>query len=141
MEFVLRDIPGIKIYADDILVSSKGKQQHLQILQKILQLCAQYGIKIAPDKCHLLQQEVTFLGFKLSANNIQPEEDKITRMKDLQPPSTKKEVSSVLGLFNFFGKFLPNFAKQSVQLSALTRTNHTWRGENYFQDLRMPFII
>ena len=102
MEFVLRDIPHIKIYCDDILILSKTKDEHFRTLDMIFQRCAKYGIKLSPPKCQLLQTSVNFIGHKLNRGTVEPEHDKLAKIKDLTPPSSHSELNSIIGFFNFF---------------------------------------
>ena len=88
---------------------------------------AHYGIKMTPGKCILMQDTITFLGHTFSAEGVHPEEDKVTRINDLPSPTSKHELNSVIGLFNFFRNFLPNYSFHSAKLTALTRNNNTWR--------------
>lgn len=48
MSFVLRGIPGTKVYCYDIMVYSRTEEEHLAILGAMFQRCAIYGIKLAP---------------------------------------------------------------------------------------------
>ena len=127
IEYVLRDVPNIKIYYDDILIFTSSKEEHFKTLELVLKRCARYGIKLSPPKCHLLQETVNFLGHKLSSDRIEPEYDKLEKIRNLQPPTTKVGLSSIIGFFNFFRDFLPNYY-QSARLTALSRNDHKWNG-------------
>ena len=45
----------------------------------------------------------------------------------LPPTTTIKEIRKVLGFFNFFRMFIPNYSYYSTRLSGLTRKNSTWK--------------
>ena len=96
MSYVLRDIPGCKVYCDDIIVYSQTEEEHLAILQAIFQRCAKYGIKLAPNKCGLLKEKIIFLGFHASKDGISPEVDKLKKIRDYASPTTITEIRSAV---------------------------------------------
>lgn len=54
------------VYLDDVIVYSPDVESHLQHLEKVFQAMERYGLKLQPDKCHLLRREVKFLGYCVS---------------------------------------------------------------------------
>ena len=62
MTKVLEDLMGALVYLDDILVYSKGKAKHVRILGKVLEKIGKAGLRVNPEKCHLLRREVKYLG-------------------------------------------------------------------------------
>ena len=50
------------VYIDDIIVIGRSFEEHLNHLQQILDHLKSAGLKIHPNKCHFLQQEVNVWG-------------------------------------------------------------------------------
>lgn len=50
---------SVLVYLDDVIVYSPDFESHLQHLEKVFQAMEKYGLKLQPDKCHLLQREVS----------------------------------------------------------------------------------
>ena len=50
------------IYLDDILIFSRTFTEHLQRLKQVVHRIKEAGLKLKPEKCHLFQEEVIFLG-------------------------------------------------------------------------------
>jgi hypothetical protein len=68
MDDTLRELDFCFAYLDDMLVFSRfleGHEQHLRILFNQLQ---KRGILINPAKCVFKASEITFLGYKVSAD-------------------------------------------------------------------------
>ena len=128
MEFVLRGLANVKVYCDDILVYTRTQREHLLTLNKILRRCIKYGIKLAPHKCELMKKKIRCLGFALSKEGIRPETDKLSCIKEVKPPTTKREIRGAVGLFGFFRQFVSNFSQYSSRLTSLTRKNSRWQG-------------
>ena len=61
---VFRHVPGCVNYLDNIYVTSKN-DDHLRNLHKVRSICEEKGLSLRRDKCEFMQQEVTFLGYRL----------------------------------------------------------------------------
>ena len=57
----------------------------------------------------------------LNHNGIEPGLDKVAVLADMAPPTTAKALKSVCGLFNWFRKFIFQFARKIQPLHRLTR--------------------
>lgn len=64
MELALHGLQWVTclIYIDDIIVFGKDFEQHIQRVEEVLQKVRAAGLKLKPEKSHMLQKEVTFLG-------------------------------------------------------------------------------
>ena len=62
IEEVLQGIPGIQVMLDDIVITGKDDQEHLQNLDKVLARLEEYGLRLNLDKCQFFKDSVTFCG-------------------------------------------------------------------------------
>ncbi|KAG1926960.1 hypothetical protein F2P79_024577 [Pimephales promelas] len=73
---------------------------------------------------------------------IRPQQEKMEAIRRYQPPTTKKQVRSFLGLVGWYRRFVPNFSARASVLTDLTRSAApnkvvwTEQGERAFRDLR-----
>ncbi|KAL7862811.1 hypothetical protein SRHO_G00117950 [Serrasalmus rhombeus] len=86
------------VYLDDAIVYSVDFTAHLAHLEAVFQSLEGYGLKLRPEKCHLFQREVKFLGHCVSGKGIFPDPAKISAVKDWATPKTVRQVRSFLGL-------------------------------------------
>ena len=56
----------VDAYLDDVVVSTQEEEQHLGQLREVLQRNIETGIKLFPTKTILFEQEVEFLGHRVS---------------------------------------------------------------------------
>ena len=77
------------VYLDDITVYSKTFEQHLKDLEIIFKTLKEAKLQMNQEKCFFFQEQVLFLGHKISKNSIEPDDDKIKKIKDYQPPDLK----------------------------------------------------
>lgn len=76
MESILQGVPGVIVYIDDILVSEKTVDEHLQNLDTTLTKLEEAGLLLKRLKCSFLLPSVEYLGYKISKKGLQPIEDK-----------------------------------------------------------------
>ena len=123
MECVLRDLPNVKVYCDDILIFSASKEDGLERLRQVLERFKRHGIKLAPLKYDLLKTTCNYLEFRIANGYITPEKDKLKRIKELTFPASVKELRSTVGVFNYFRSFIKGYNKHAYYLIALTKKN------------------
>ena len=63
IENLLKDIPGVVVYLDDILISGKSESEHLATLDEVLQRVTGAGLHFKREKCTFLVPSVTYLGY------------------------------------------------------------------------------
>ena len=93
MHKVLGDVPGVHIYADDVLLTSTSVEEHLSLLHTVLGKLRSAGLKVAPDKCRLFQTKLTYLGYLITpdGNGIGIDPERVQVVADMPPPRTVKE--------------------------------------------------
>ena len=74
-----------------------------------------------PSKCKIGFGTVNFLGHTLNSNFIGPLQETIVRILEMPRPRTKKQVRSLLGLINFYRRYIPDCATLISPLTDLTR--------------------
>ena len=70
---VLRALPYLFIYIDDILVGSATLEEHQQHLREVFTRLRENCLIINLKKCVLAQPTVTFLGHTVDSEGIRPE--------------------------------------------------------------------
>ena len=77
-------------------------------------------MKLKPTKCAFGLPEVKLLGYVLNTDGIQADPDKVKAIAQLKPPTTVKQVRSLLGTCNYYRSSLNQFATITEPLVALT---------------------
>lgn len=100
MELVLRGLQWetLLIYLDDIIVIGRGVDESLDRLAQVFSCLHKYGLKLKPSKCHLLQEEVLFLGHIVSSDGIRPNPALVRDVQLWRPPDNVQELQAFLGL-------------------------------------------
>jgi hypothetical protein len=103
MDDTLRGLDFCFANLDDILVFSRSLEEHKRHLQT-------YGIIINPTRCVFRASEVTFLGYKVSAEGSRPLKARVAHFQDCPSPMTASQLRRFLGMLNFYRRFLPHAA-------------------------------
>ena len=101
----------VVIYLDDITIYSKYDQDHLKHLHQIFRKCRKFGISLNPKKSNFSMIEGKLLGYIISGEGIKIDPSSVVAIQKIDIPKTKREVQPFLGKFNFFRRFITNFAK------------------------------
>ena len=83
---------------------------HMVNLSDVLRRFEQYGIKLKPNICQLLQKSVLFLGLQVSREGVQVPFWDITRIGNWGVPLCKRDVQYFIGVLNFHRDHIPKFA-------------------------------
>lgn len=98
------------------------------------------NLKLQPDKCEFLRQEVCYLGHIIINEGLRPDPKKIVAVKEFPTPKTARNVKQFLGLAGYYRRFIPNFSKTARSLTELLKKDRDFRWntdqENAFVRLR-----
>ena len=70
MESLLRGLPMVSVYIDDIVVSGKTQEEHLHNLNEVLQRLQSAGLHLKKEKYSFCLPEVDYLGHTISAEGL-----------------------------------------------------------------------
>ena len=76
MEGILKGIPGVCIYLDDILITGNTEEQHLANLEQVFKQLEAADMRLKHNKCCFNLPEVIYLGHWIDKNGLHPTEDK-----------------------------------------------------------------
>ena len=79
-------------YIDDIIIYSTSWEEHLTHLRRVLTELRKAGLTANHKKCKIALTKVECLGFKVGNREIQPQEEKVTKITQWYQPHTKREV-------------------------------------------------
>ena len=86
MENVLRDIPRVCMYLDDILGTGGSETEHLSTLKEVLRRLSAAGLRLKRCKCTFMMPTVEYLGHSISAEGLRPTQEKIGAIVDAPAP-------------------------------------------------------
>ena len=121
MRTVLTDLDHVSFYFDHIIIFTKTFEEHISAINKVLSRLREHGLTAQPAKCKFGFQSLDYLGFALSGTQLCTQPGKIEAIQKIEPPKSKKQLRSFLGLASFYRKFVPNLASLTSSLSELLK--------------------
>ena len=106
MDSILQGIEGVACYIEDVLIMSSTREQHLQILESVLQRLQQHGVKVRKEKCKFLSPSVEFLGYCIDEKGRHPLQNEVQAIHNAPVPKNVSELRSFLGLLNYYGSYI-----------------------------------
>ena len=110
IDTVLRGMPRVFAFIDDILIYSPDPETHQKDLIELFERLRKHGLVVRPEKCSLGREAVRFLGLEVTAAGIGPTKEKVNDLLKMDPPRDTAECRRFLGMLNFYHRFVPSLA-------------------------------
>lgn len=127
LHICFQKMPEMLTFVDDMMTMAQTNEEMVEILDKAFQILRLNNLKLNLKKCRLGWKEVTWLGFSISKNGVRPEMSKIEKCRQLQPPTTVKEIQSQLPFMAFNAQCLEEFQLVAGPLIDLTKKDSPWK--------------
>ena len=118
---------SLACYVDDILVYSNDWNSHIQQLELALKTLHENRISCSPTKTEIGFAEVEYLGHRLSAESVRISEKRVAAIGKIQAPKNVKALQRVLGMFNYWKKYLKNYSKNTYHMRQLLKKDVEFR--------------
>ena len=106
-------------YLDDIIVFSRGWQEHLDRLKMVFSRLREANLRLGSRKCTLARSLVTFLGHHVSEERLRPDPRLLDSIRKIPLSTTVTQVRSYLGLVGYYRRFIKGFLKIATPLNRL----------------------
>ena len=120
---LLGKIKNMVIYQDDICVGASTKEELKYKVVQILKKLSEVGMTINEDKCELMCEKISYLGYQISKDGISPDDRLTKKIAEISTPTNKKELESFLGLTNFYSKYIPRYSDIIQPFAKLRKKN------------------
>ena len=93
MDQVLKDIPNTSCILDDIIITdTKTDEEHLKTLETVLQRLQDHNLHANQDRCSFFQEEITYCGHKIDANELHKPQQKIEAVINAPKPENETKL-------------------------------------------------
>lgn len=89
----------------------------------MFKLARRHRLEFRFDKCYFLFEEITYLGYRISAGGILPSDDNIEAALQYPLPRNTREVHTFIDLDRYFRRFVTNFSRVAKPLYDLLKKN------------------
>lgn len=131
MNSCLRDLEGVAVYVDDIVIFSDTWEQHLKHLTALFERLESAKLTVNLAKSVFGRATITYLGHEIGDGKVKPVDDKVMSILEYPAPTDKKAVMRFLGMLGYYRRFCPNLATIACPLTALLQkqTKFQWTEE------------
>lgn len=113
--------PYVWVYLDDIIIATKTLNHHIELIKEVAKRLERAKLTISLAKSKFCRESVRYLGYIVSEKGISIDMEKVRPILDYQSPRTVKDIRRLLGLANFYQKFIKNYSAITAPITELLR--------------------
>ena len=123
---ILDGVEGTSCILDDMIITGKDDQEHLDHLEEVLKRLKEHGLRANREKCEFFQK-ITYCGHVVDEDGLHKTQEKVEAVINAPRPENVQQVRSFLGLVNYYHKFQPNLATTLHPLNQLLEQGKRWK--------------
>ena len=108
---MLKGLDNVLFYFDDICIFSESWDAHIKSVRNVFGALRENGFTLKPSKLEVGFTNVKFLGHNVGQGVVKPDPSNVKKILEFKTPTTKKEVRSLIGLVNYYSKFIPKYSE------------------------------
>src|SRR4051812_13112232 len=124
----------VECYVDNIAIKNRHKGDHLRDLREVFDLMRSHQLKMNAAKSFLGVSSGKFLGFVVTSKGIHLDPEKISAIRDMEPPWSLKELRGLQGKLTYIRRFISNLSGRCQPFSKLMRKGVTFVWDQACQD-------
>lgn len=113
-------------YLDDIVIYSKDFESHLRDIEAVFKIIRKIGVRLNPEKCTFMMDELKFLGFLVSSKGVATDPKSIEPILNYKAPRNVEELRKWLGMTGYYRKWICSYSKLIHPLVTLTKKDQRW---------------
>ena len=87
----------VKVYVDNMIVKSRGRDEHCAVLRRFFDRIRQYQLRLNPPKCAFGVTSGKLSGFIVSQRGKEVDPEKVRAPQEITPPRNLKELKYLRG--------------------------------------------
>jgi len=147
MNKILREFldNGVVIYLDDILIDCENMDDHIKLVQKMVDRLEQHNLAVSLRNSVFHMEEVEFLAYIVKTSRVTICDRKVKSVQNWAHTRLVKQVSIFIGFANFYRQFIKDFSKGCKPITETLKGNPKdfhWGSEQEeaFQEWKRRFM-
>ena len=133
LDEVYKGIPNVTGIADDIIIAGSTQQEHDEAFMTMLEAARKNSVGLNSTKLQLKQKSVSFFGHTITAEGIQPSDDKLEAIRNIQTPTNAKDLLTILGMITYLNRYSTKLAQLTSPLRDLIKKKVHFKWEEQHQ--------
>ena len=126
-DMVFKNCMDLIKYVDDLNIASTTETDHIIAIREFFDRLRKHNLKIKLSKCEFFQDEVEFVGHRISSEGIRPSKKYIKKIIQLSEPTNKKEVRTYCGFVQWLGKYCYGLKDALHPISQLNKRKNKFK--------------
>lgn len=118
-----RRFSTIRCYMDDVITWSVTWSEHLRQIELTLKTLESANLSCNPRKTEIGFESIEYLGYRISGSSLRLSERRIEAIGKINAPKNLKGLQRCLGMFCFWRRHIPNYAKNTFNMRQLLKKN------------------
>ncbi|KAE8997849.1 hypothetical protein PR001_g19479 [Phytophthora rubi] len=114
-----KSVLGRRSYIDDILITAETWEYLCNRVESLLDVCDEWNLSICVVKSFWGKDQVEYLGHKVLSHGLEAIPKDLSALTDLPFPGSLRAMQSFLGSFNYYSKFIEDYAIYTAVLYEL----------------------
>jgi hypothetical protein len=119
MNILLGDLEGVETYVDDCVLYSETIEEHIDLINTVLEKLTSVNLKINPDKCTWFQTSLYLLGFIVGPGITKIDHRRLSNIDKWPIPKNAAQVRSIMGVISHLRDYCPMLSKVAAPLDQL----------------------
>lgn len=102
MDKLLKGMPSIGCYIDDVIIAGKDVDACQQFLEQALKHLNDSSLTLKLERCKFFKDTLTYLGNKVIGDGIYRTDDKVKAVKEAHAPTCVTELKAFSEMLNFY---------------------------------------
>src|SRR5437868_13330765 len=116
-----------EVFIDDILILGRTDEELLKNAFLVFSALERAGMTLNKAKIKFDMPEIKYVGMILTADGIKPNPDKVKSILELEPPQSISDIRQLMGMVNWFNKFIPDLASIAKPIYDLTSPKNEYK--------------
>ena len=121
MDEIFENMQGVTPLIDDVIIHGRTREEHDQNLRAALDKATESTLRLNAEKLTVGEKEVEYFGHLITADGLKPDPKKVKAIETMPPPTSKKELQTVLGMITYLAKFAPQLSETTKPMRDLLK--------------------
>ena len=109
-----------KVYIDDVAIICSDFGDFLKEHIAVFEAAVKFNLRLKASKCQFLKLEIPFVGRLISQKGMRPIPEYVEGLQSIKPPTTDKELKSLIGRLVWLKSFIGTRLGESVKICSFS---------------------